>query len=353
MSWFLRRRIEFGLGLRMTVAGLLAFAAALLFRTPQTYWAVLTAIIVTQSSIGGSLKATLDRLVSTLGGAAWGAAVTLAIPHSGAVSTGIALAVALVPLSLLVAFRPNYRVAPVTAAIVLLGHAASGNVIDTAFDRVFEISLGCVVALAVSLTVSPLRAHKALHAAIGDALVPMAEQVALLLSGVATAVSATAVLALNDRIRPAIERATAAAAEAARERRSYLSNAPDPDPLVRTLRRMSHDLVIVSRALPTPLPDTVRDHLTLPAAALGTVIAQRMTAIRAALAAGTAPASDDPTATALADYAAAMSGLRRHGLTRALADADIERVFGLYFGLEELHRNLEELAARLREQLPA
>jgi uncharacterized membrane protein YccC len=353
MSWFLRRRIELGFGLRMTVAGLLAFVAALLFRTPQTYWAVLTAVIVTQSSIGGSLKATVDRLVSTLGGAAWGAAVTLAIPHSDAVSTGASLAVALVPLSLLVAFRPNYRVAPVTAAIVLLGHAASGSVIDTAFDRVFEIGLGCVVALAVSLTVSPLRAHKALYVAIGDALAPMAEQVALLLSGVATAVPAAAVLALNDRIRPAIERATAAAAEAARERRSYVSNAPDPDPLVRTLRRMSHDLVIVARALPAPLPDTVRDRLAAPAAALGAVFAQRMTAIGAALAAGTAPASDDPTAASLADYAAAMSGLRRDGLTRALADADIERVFGLYFGLEELHRNLEELAARLCEQLPA
>jgi len=41
------------------------------------------------------------------------------------------------------------------------------------------------------------------------------------------------------------------------ERRSYITEAPDPDPLVRNLRRLSHDLVIIARALRVPLPETV------------------------------------------------------------------------------------------------
>ena len=352
-GWFFRHRIELGLSLRMTVAGLLSFAAAHLLQTPQTYWAVLTAVIVTQTSVGGSLKATLDRLISTLGGAGWGVAVTAAIPHSGVVATGIALAVGLVPLSLLVAFRPSYRVAPVTAAIVLLGHPVSGEVINTAFDRVFEIGLGSIVALAVALTLSPVRAHKALYAAAGDALVPMAEQIAALLAGVTTPVASATVLAVNDRIRAAIERADAMAVEAARERRSYVSDAPDPEPLVRTLRRLSHDLVIIARALPAPPPDTVRDHLSGPAATLGDALAATMTAIRDALAAGVAPPADQSTEAAFSAYADAVAALRREGLTRALSDTDVERVFGLLFGLEELHRNLDELAARVAELAPA
>jgi uncharacterized membrane protein YccC len=347
-TWLVRHHIELGLSLRMTVAGLLSFALAHLFAVSQTYWAVLTAVIVTQASIGGSLKATLDRLVSTLGGAGWGAAVTLAIPHSGVLSTELALVAALIPLSLVVAFRPSYRVAPVTAAIVLLGHLGSESVLDAAFDRVFEIALGSAVALAVALAVSSARAHTALYAAAGDALAPMAEEIALLLAGVATPRDPAAVLALNDRIRAAIERAATTSDEAARERRSYLSDAPDPEPLVRNLRRLSHDLVMIARALAMPLPEPLRDQLSEPVMMLGAGLAARMIAIRDALAARDAPPAD-PSATPFAAFSEAMGAVRREGLTRALPDADVERVFGLLFGIDELRRNLDELAARVAE----
>jgi uncharacterized membrane protein YgaE (UPF0421/DUF939 family) len=352
-SWLNRHRTELRLSLRMTVAGLLSFAVAHLFGVTQSYWAVLTAVIVTQSSIGGSLKATLDRFVSTLGGAVWGVAVTFAIPRSGVASTALALGAALIPLSLLVAFRPSYRVAPVTAVIVLLGHTAPGGVIDTALDRVFEIGLGGVVALAVALTVSPVRAQKALYAAAGNALAPMADQVAAVLGGVSAVLDQSSVIRLHDRIRAAIEAATLTAAEAARERRSYMSDAPDLEPLVRTLRRISHDLVIIARTLASPLPEPVRGRLAEAASALGAAFAATITALRAALTTGAAPPARESVDAAFTGYAEAMSGLRKDGLTRALGDADVERVFGLYFGLEELRRNLDELIARVAELSPA
>jgi uncharacterized membrane protein YccC len=46
---------------RMTVAGLLAYLLAELFALPQGYWAVFSAVIIMQASVGGSVKATLDR----------------------------------------------------------------------------------------------------------------------------------------------------------------------------------------------------------------------------------------------------------------------------------------------------
>ena len=51
---------------RMTVAGLLAYLLAELFALPQGYWAVFSAIIIMQASVGGSVKATLDRLYMVL-----------------------------------------------------------------------------------------------------------------------------------------------------------------------------------------------------------------------------------------------------------------------------------------------
>jgi uncharacterized membrane protein YccC len=59
---------------RMTVAAVLAFAAAWAFALPRGYWAVISAVVVMQSSLGGTLGASLDRLMATVAGAMAGAA---------------------------------------------------------------------------------------------------------------------------------------------------------------------------------------------------------------------------------------------------------------------------------------
>jgi uncharacterized membrane protein YccC len=116
VGWLRRHRPELRLSLRTVVAGLLAFAIAELLALPQGYWSVFTAVLVVQASLGGSLKATIDRLVGTLGGAVCGAVVSSLIPHSELLALGLALAVVLAPLALLAALRPSFRVAPITGA---------------------------------------------------------------------------------------------------------------------------------------------------------------------------------------------------------------------------------------------
>jgi hypothetical protein len=144
---------------------------------------------------------------------------------------------------------------PVTAIIVpLVPHGDAGPV-QAAIERLIEIALGCTVALGVALAITPSRAHRLLSAAAAaDALAPMREQLLLLLAEITEPVHPAAVLALHGRIRRTIERCVAAAADAGRERNSYLTTAPDPDPLVRSLRRINDDLSMLARALPKPLP---------------------------------------------------------------------------------------------------
>src|SRR5229473_155096 len=291
VDWLAQYRPEAGLTLRMSAAGLITFAIAHLLGLTQIYWAVLTAVIVMQASIGGSLKAMIDRFIGTIGGAGWGVVVTLALPHQSMLSTGVALAIALVPLAAVVAFRPGYRIAPVTAVIVLLAYTNQTGVVEAALDRVLEIGLGSVVALAVALLVAPARAQDLLCAAGRDALALMADQIEMLLGSGAGPPDLAAVQGLHDRIRAAIERAAAAAAEVDRERRSYVTDAPDPDPLVRTLRRLSHDLVIIAR-----------------------------TGIGAALATRSAPPDLTAVAAALASFETELAALRRDGMTRALPE---------------------------------
>jgi uncharacterized membrane protein YccC len=348
-GWLARRRPEIRLSLQMTVAGLAAFAIGHLFALSQVYWAVLTAVIVIQSSIGGSLKASFDRFFGTIGGAAWGVAVSLTLPHAGALSLGLALAVALVPLAVGVARWPRYRVAPVTAAIVLLGTASEAGVAAAALDRVFEIGLGSVVALGVALAVMPSRAHLLLYAAASDALAAMREQVVFLLGAAGALADPAAVRRLHDRIRAAVERADALADEVVRERASRLADAPDPEPLVRGLRRLSHDLVTIGRVLATGLPEPVGSRLAGPRAALAAALAAGFDGIGAALVTRAPPPRLAPVTVALQQYDAAMQALRRDGVTRDLPGDDVERVFGLAFALEQIGRNLDELANRARE----
>src|SRR6201992_4522502 len=81
--WLKSKKVELGLGVRVTVAAMAALVVALACGLRLPLWAVLTSIIVTQMSVGRSLKATRDYLIGTVGGAIYGGAVAVLIPHSG------------------------------------------------------------------------------------------------------------------------------------------------------------------------------------------------------------------------------------------------------------------------------
>lgn len=349
-GWLGRHRADLRLAFRVTVAGLLSFALGHLLGLPQAYWAVLTSVIVMQSSVGGSVKATVDRFVGTLGGAVWGVVVSGAIPHTGTISLGVALTVSLAPLALLVAFRPAYRVAPITAIIVLLSSRTfQAGALASAVDRVLDIGLGSIVAVAVALLVLPGRAHRLVAEAAGAALNLMAAQISTLPERLIAEADPTVTRELSDRIRNAISRVEAVAREAAAERGSRLTDAPDPDPLVRTLRRLRNDLTMVNRATVEPLAEPARRGLTEPAARASADIGAFLRAAAVSIATGAEPPSLEAAERALDEFAAATESYRRHPFENHLPGEAVIQVFGLAFALEELRRNLADLADRVRE----
>jgi len=89
--------------------------------SPRWLVAVLTAVVVTQMSVGGSLKATIEYLIGTLGGAIYAGVIAVLIPPVNEISLLIALAMTVAPLALLAAINVNFRVAPFTAVIVAWG----------------------------------------------------------------------------------------------------------------------------------------------------------------------------------------------------------------------------------------
>ncbi|HYM04258.1 MAG TPA: FUSC family protein, partial [Stellaceae bacterium] len=349
-AWLARHAADFRLSVRVTAAGLLTYALAEGLHLAQGYWAVFTAVIVIQASVGGSLKATLDRLTGTLGGAVYGAAVGLLVPHSDRPGMAVALAVALAPLAFLAAVNSSFRIAPVTAVIVLLGTTSQqAGLLGGAIDRVFEIGLGCVAGFAVSFVVLPARAHGLVAKSAGRSFALLAELFAALIARLLGEGDRATVQQVQDRIRAALTRLETIAKEAERERTLRLTDDPDPEPLVRTTRRVRSDLVIVARAASSPLPEAVRAQLAPSLTAIGAAVASLLREVGRALAERRAPPALDAAATALETFNGAMADVRRMGLTRDLPTEDAGRIFALGFAFEELRRDLDDLASRTGE----
>ena len=248
---------------RMTVAGLAAFAMARSLAFPlHGLWAVLTAVVVTNVSIGASLRATIEYIVGTLGGAVYAAAIGVLIPHASATAQAFVLALAVAPLALASAINPSFRVAPFSAVLVLLiGGELGENPIELALVRVAEVALGGAVAVGVSVLVFPERAHGLGLEAAARVLDRMADLLPKLLAGFIRNLDLDENRRWQDDLGGSVSVFQALTAEAKRERLVPLTHAPDPAPLSRTLLRLRHDLVILGRAAVVPLPESLAQRL--------------------------------------------------------------------------------------------
>lgn len=343
-AWLKSRKVELGLGVRVTVAAMGALVIALGFGLKLPLWAVLTSIIVTQMSVGRSLKATRDYLVGTLGGAIYGGAVAVLIPHSGEVTLLVVLVLAVAPLAFVAAINPSLNVATVTAIIVLLLPAMNhGNPLDSAIDRVLEVAVGALTGLAVSFLVLPSRAHSQIRASAARVLELMASALNELLSGLTRSLDNDALHGLQDGIGAALVGLNAIGAEAERERAARLSAGPDTGPLLRTILRLRHDLVMIGRASVVPLPADLQRRLAAPLGGVSDAMVEYLRLMATALRTGRGTPAIWPVQAALEAYAAEVAAVRSDGLTRGVPGDVAERFFALGFSLEQMRQNLKDL----------
>jgi hypothetical protein len=148
---------------------------------------------------------------------------------------------------------------------------------------------------------------------------------------------------IQDGIGTAIVGLNATGAEAERERAAHLSSGPDTGPLLRTILRLRHDVVMIGRASVVPLPAEVQTRLATPLAEVGSAIMQFLQAAAAALRAGAGAPPIHPVHVALQHYAEAVAAVRRDGLIRGQPSDTAERFFALGFSLEQMHQNLCDL----------
>lgn len=130
-------------------------------------WATVSAIIVMQSNLGGSFKASLNRIAGT----ALGAGIGVVFAHllgSSAVSVAVAVGLTVWLCSRL-GLQESLRLGGATTVLVMLVVRQAGPW-ATGLHRFFDISVGIGVALVTQLVVLPSQAGRELREGVARAL---------------------------------------------------------------------------------------------------------------------------------------------------------------------------------------
>lgn len=339
------------LALRATVAALLAYLLAYWLDLPKGYWAVLSAILVVQSSLGASLAIAIDRCLGTIAGGVIGVLFAILAGPSFAL-TLIFLVLGTFLAAMLAARSPSYKLAPVTVCVVMLADPSHVDPWISGLERILEISLGGAVGLACALLVLPSKAREYLYPHVADVLDGCAELIDLGASGLVDgALDPSVVDATNMRVRAALRAADTRAGEARREKIGFFNQSQDVTPLVRGARRFWHTVIMLMRGAAHPLDGELgRDvgpALTAAASALSAVARALATSMR-----GEEGVSID---TMLETASGAVTALdaQMDRLTQAGAfsgdGASLVQLSAAVAACEHLLENLTELAARLKD----
>ena len=340
---------ELRLCLRMTLAATLSLAVSHLLNLPLALWTVLTAVILTQMSVGRSLKATMDYLIATVGGAAYAGAVGALFRTTAKLRCWERLRSRWrlrrcwrrqIRASAPRRSRPSWCSGP-------LHHPyGSDRVRDRARhrgrNRRLHRARGVVAGAAG-------RAHDLAIEGSANLLGLIRRLLPELFAGFSHGLDEQALRHMQNSIGAAFVQLDAVAAEARHERMTRLAAEPDQGPLLRTLLRLRHDLVMIGRAALEPLPEPFRTRLGPWLARIAETADDFLRDSAAALLVRRNPPPLDAVAAALDRFATEMAALRREGLTRTLPLECVERIFALGFALDQMHRNLNDLARCVAE----
>jgi len=340
--------------LRTALAATLTAALTRLLGLEQGYWAVFSAILVMQADFGSSILASWSRLLGTAVGAALGALAATgadALLGPGVGTITLAMAAAIFLCAVLAGLKENFRLAGVTAAIVICLHESGASAFALGASRFLEVGLGIVVALGVSLA-WPSRARVILRFGAARGLEGLA--------GLLAALMDSRLSGRYDRQR-VFHQKDAALRLALKNRQLLVAARREPGPagegerladLLQTLQRLAEHMLGMDHAIESAPPEGFHRHLPDELSELGASVQAALLALSRTVTGLLKP--DDPLPGALArlDRALAATGEKLLELRgeRAIAAYDLDEVmhfYSFYHGLRETARETLALAARL------
>ncbi|ACI50917.1 conserved hypothetical protein [Gluconacetobacter diazotrophicus PA1 5] len=239
------RGAEIRQAVRLLVSVLLSDVLARAVHLDEPVWSVITSVIVTQSRITQTLTTGRDQIMGTLLGAGAGICAIVLLQMTP-LPGWLIFWLALTPLAILAAARPNMRFAAVTLMIVLL-FPSQGDPFLRPLDRVASILIGVVTSLAVAFLVLHDEARRDVLRSAGQLVADIADLLDHALRG---ALDHDAIEAADEACRTHIQEIYGAVAEAQVEGLGFLRGRQDPllDALPALLRRLRGSAVFAARA---------------------------------------------------------------------------------------------------------
>ena len=334
--------------LKTAFAASLSYAIAEYFELPQSFWAAVVAIFVTQANVGASLGQAFYWFLGSLLGVVVGGAVAILVGSEPAMRL-LGLAPTVLVLGYLAARWPPLRIACVNAAIVILGTPMFEAPIYSAGIRMIEVFIGTVVALLTVLLIFPSRAGPALASHVAQSLPVYFKMLSEVLTSALTGhCDDKVVAASNTKIRSAVTMNQNLKEEVQREVQGFLAGQVDPEPLLNTLRRFWHTQLMLARACSSPLPEPamvkIRPTLRKLRDAVDEIVANLNDAGDCTI---KRPPSLATVEAPLEELYQLILGLRQEGELRSMPMDDVIRLLTLDFALEQLRLNIGDLNDRL------
>ena len=343
-GWWPRNSRSLKQGIKTGLAGAIAYTIYAAWNLPEGYWAVITALVVTQTNLGASWKAVLYRTIGSTAGAV-GAALLIPFMGTGALRTGIALFVLASFFGYLAALHPSFTAAGFTVAIILV-FGAHQEPWQLAWYRVLYTLLGSFVAFGVAVLIWPVHARQGLRA-----------KLASILEGTGAlyhAVTAAAISGVNDPqqlqqlerqlhdlrrgVTQQMDEAKSEHAFSRFDQGTYQKFVDLTDQIRRRLTAMAEDGYLY-------LPAQVQPALVPSLPALAEKTARSFRALAESVRSQGRPVDPMELEAAVADLKSDLAKLREQGATVPFALDRMLPFWSFVFNLSEVAQDVERLAA--------
>lgn len=144
-------RDAFRLALQSSFAAGAFYALAKAFHIQELFVGVISAVLIVQPSLGSTLWAGADRLISTIVGCLIGIGCLAILPQG--YGTVVALAVSMFVMNISAGYKPEWRYGVVSAVALSLG--TDNDLLQTSLDRSLSIGVAVVVGILTTLLIWP------------------------------------------------------------------------------------------------------------------------------------------------------------------------------------------------------
>lgn len=212
----------------------------------EYYWALITAVVVTQSRIVQTLELSKNRIVGTIVGGAAGL-IAIALQKYIGWSTLLVFSIIIVPMTALVSWRPSMRLGMVTLIVVFL-LPTPGLAFGKPIDRIFAIIVGVVASLIASYCVLKSQARNNAFLSAGSVFDKLHT---LLHYALTSPIVWGEVETVNDAITDELRKLSDELTEARKEHPTLMLEHYDPAlaHVFPVLRRLQSDAIFVARAM--------------------------------------------------------------------------------------------------------